>query len=169
MRSDIYWIDAPGLGRLAVAARPRGGDWLEGEIAAWAADGVSAVVSLLEPHETRELTLEREHELLSSIGIDFVSFPIADRGLPHSLEAASALIETIRAWLRADHSALIHCRAGIGRSALIAACVLSSQGVAPEAAFERIAAARGVRVPDTNEQKLWVDAFGAAYRVTKDV
>ena len=39
MNSDIYWIDS----QLAISARPRGGDWLAGEVAHWAEAGVDVV------------------------------------------------------------------------------------------------------------------------------
>jgi hypothetical protein len=33
---------------LAIMARPRAGDWLDGEIAGWRAQGIGVIVSLLE-------------------------------------------------------------------------------------------------------------------------
>ena len=50
----------------------------------------------------------------------------------------------------------IHCRAGVGRSALLAAALLVAGGVEVEAAFRRVADARGCPVPDTPEQRAWV-------------
>ena len=35
MTSDLYWVESPTPGRLAVFARPRGGDWLPDEVAGW--------------------------------------------------------------------------------------------------------------------------------------
>jgi hypothetical protein len=45
--SQLYWIDAPATGRLAIMARPRAGDWLDDEIAGWKLAGVDTVVCLL--------------------------------------------------------------------------------------------------------------------------
>jgi protein-tyrosine phosphatase len=56
----------------------------------------------------------------------------------------------------------VHCRAGIGRSSLIAACVLVLLGLAPAMAFDRIGKARGLKVPDTEGQRDWVDMFREA-------
>jgi hypothetical protein len=50
----------------------------------WKAAGLDVVVSLLEPDEISELGLRREAELCRAQGIAFISFPIADRGLPKS-------------------------------------------------------------------------------------
>jgi protein-tyrosine phosphatase len=55
----------------------------------------------------------------------------------------------------------IHCRAGIGRSALIAACILGRGGADANQAFAKISASRGVVVPDTDAQRDWVAAFNA--------
>ncbi|MGC2781957.1 MAG: hypothetical protein WA418_40625, partial [Bradyrhizobium sp.] len=69
--SRLHWIDLPISGRLAIAARPRAGDWLDDEIGAWASDGVAVVVSLLEPAEVHELGLQREAALCQSHGMAF--------------------------------------------------------------------------------------------------
>jgi protein-tyrosine phosphatase len=51
-----------------------------------------------------------------------------------------ALAEAKVARLNEGKAVALHSRAGIGRSALIAACVLVLLGVAPGAAFDRIEA-----------------------------
>ncbi|MGJ5180953.1 hypothetical protein ACQR16_28745 [Bradyrhizobium oligotrophicum] len=38
--SRLHWIGLPITGRLAIAARPRAGDWLDDEIRAWASKGL---------------------------------------------------------------------------------------------------------------------------------
>jgi protein-tyrosine phosphatase len=61
--------------------------------------------------------------------------------------------------LWAAKAVAVHCRMGIGRSALIAACLLKSQCIGVDKAFAMIARARGFSVPDTEEQREWVKAF----------
>jgi hypothetical protein len=58
----LHWIEIPG--RLAIMA------------------GVDLVISLLEREEVSDLGLQREAELCRASGIEFVSFPIPDRGVP---------------------------------------------------------------------------------------
>ena len=53
---------------------------------------------------------------------------------------------------------VIHCRAGIGRTSLVTAGVLLQAGFEPDEAFEHIGKARGMAVPDTDEQRDWVVA-----------
>jgi hypothetical protein len=48
MRPDLFWIEAPWPGRLAIAARPRGAEWPDDEMRALRAAGVDVLVSLLE-------------------------------------------------------------------------------------------------------------------------
>ena len=156
MPSDIYWIDHPGSARLAIMARPRAGDWLGDEIANWRASGVQVVVSLLETSEEAELGLEPEADMCRSAEIKFVRFPIADRGVPADHEAALQLARRLGG---SEQAIAIHCRAGIGRSSLVAALVLVSRGATPGSAFDMIQAARGIPVPDTDEQREWVSQF----------
>ena len=155
----MFWIHTPEPGRLGIAPRPRSGERLEEEIARWHQGRVTTVLSLLEPHEVHELGLEREAELCTQAGIDFLSFPILDRGVPDSLGKTHELVGLCRDRLMEGQGLLVHCRAGIGRSAIIAACILGALGVEPHTAFERIEAARGVKVPDTADQRKWAEAF----------
>src|ERR671919_1670502 len=60
MQATVFWIAAPWRGRLGILPRPRGGDWLGDEIAAWRAAGIDTVVSLLEAEEEAQLVLEGE-------------------------------------------------------------------------------------------------------------
>lgn len=142
--------------------RPRAGDWLADEVAGWNAEGIDIVVSLLEPHELAELALRQLPTLCKAAEIEFVSLPIPDRGVPASLQETANLVRRLSGDLAKGKAAAIHCRAGIGRSALIAACVLVRRGYDVEGAFDTIAKARGVAVPDTDAQREWVAAFLAA-------
>jgi protein-tyrosine phosphatase len=142
--------------------RPRAGDWLEDEIASWKESGVDTVVSLIEREEVIELGLGRESELCGVKGIEFVSFPIPDRGIPASPGDASALVGLACTRLAASKAVAVHCRAGIGRSALVAACILTRCGYNASDAFAIISASRGVTVPDTDDQRNWVISFQTA-------
>jgi protein-tyrosine phosphatase len=156
MRAEIFWIGGLPHGRLAVMPRPRGGDWLEDEVRSLRASGVDVLVSLLTREESEELGLAEEAASCVAAGIAFVSFPIADRGVPASEADALALVRKLAALVAGGKAVAIHCRQGVGRAALAAACVLASLGESPDKAFERVATARGCSVPDTAEQRAWV-------------
>jgi len=142
--------------------RPRAGEWLDDEITGWHTEGIDTVVSLLELAEASELGLEGEGELCREHGIEFISFPIVDRGSPASWRDARALAQSLELQLREGKAVAIHCRAGIGRSSLIAAGVLICSGLRADDALRLISLARGIEVPDTQAQREWVIAFGEA-------
>lgn len=156
MPSDLYWIDSGTGRRLAIMARPRAGDWLEDEIAHWKRSGVAIVISLLEPEEVADLGLQDEAALCAQNGIEFLSFPIADRSIPVDTAEAVRFAATAGA---AGKPVAIHCRAGIGRSSIMAAAMLVSDGVGPAQALAAIAEARRLPVPDTEAQRNWVLAL----------
>jgi protein-tyrosine phosphatase len=164
MRPDIHWIETPAAQRLAIMARPRAGDWLDDEIAGWREDGVDIVVSLLEAEEIDELGLRAEADLCRAQAMTFISFPISDRGVPASLQGTASLAQSLARQLSEGKAVAIHCRAGIGRSSLLAACVLACCGCESDAAFAFIEKARGLSVPDTEAQREWVAAFQKAAR-----
>jgi len=142
-------------------ARPRLNDWLETDIEVWKSAGVDAVVSLLETEEVAELGLENEADLCRARGIAFLTFPIPDRGVPETLQAkqlASRLAQDVSN----GRAVAIHCRAGIGRSSVMAAAVLVCCGIGAPQSFDLISDARGLSVPDTEAQYDWVLAFADA-------
>ena len=159
MVAGLYWIDGPWQGRLAIVARPRGGDWLEDEVRSWACSGLQVIVSLLTAEETAAFELTNEADLCRSSGIEFVSFPIPDREVPSSRTDALRLVKGLDEYLATGKAVGIHCRQGIGRSGLVAACLLVSSSVPLAVAFNRISEARGRPIPETNEQREWVQAF----------
>jgi len=161
--SRLHWIDLPAGRRIAIMARPRPDDWLDVDVAEWRARGLDVIVSLLEPEEVSDLGLPREAALCRASGIEFLSFPIPDRGVPEIPDAAR-IAESIAAGIADGRSIAIHCRAGIGRSSVLAACAMICLGIEAGDALSRIKEARGVSVPDTEEQRDWIFAFGKAYR-----
>jgi protein-tyrosine phosphatase len=159
MRTELYWIEAPWQGKLAILPRPRGGDWLEDEVRGWRAAGVDVVVSLLTSDEVADFDLAQEGSLCEAHGIDFRPFPIVDRSVPASRKATLDFVKKLAKLLMDGKSIAIHCRQGIGRSALIAASLLVLGGIAPEAAFQRVSEGRGCSVPETSEQRQWLMEF----------
>jgi protein-tyrosine phosphatase len=159
MLADLYTPDCPASGRLSLMARPRGGDWLADEISALRQSGVDVLVSLLAPSESLELDLTDEAAECARQGLPFLALPIEDRRVPVSTADAAGLLQVLTAALGEGKHVALHCRHGIGRSALIAACLLAEQGLSVDAAFEQLARVRGRPVPDTDEQRAWVSSF----------
>jgi hypothetical protein len=168
LQPDIYWLREIECTRLAIMPRPRAGEWLSDELSGLRKIGVDIVVSLLEADESRELGLEGEALLCSAAGIKFVSFPIPDCGVPNDRVLFAPLVDGIVCHLRSGDSVAIHCRAGIGRSGLLAGCVLGSMGIAADQALAMLSRARGVAVPDTDAQADWVRDFVRALPGSND-
>jgi hypothetical protein len=156
MKPDLFWIPGPWPGRLAIAARPRGGDWLEDEASGWRQADIDIIVSLLEADEGAQLDLADEDKAAAANGIRFISFPIPDRGVPASAPEALSLIAAISDALERGNNVAVHCRQGVGRSGLIAVGVLANAGIDPERAIEIVSSARGQTVPETPEQCSWI-------------
>ncbi len=143
--------------------RPRAGDWADEEFSSLAAAGLTTIVSLLEDHEAFELGLAEEARLCQANELAFVSFPIPDRGVPSNVGAFAELILGIHSRCTSGESVVVHCRAGIGRSGVVAAGVLVAGGTSVEEAFRIVSIARGIDVPDTPGQAEWL-ALNASYR-----
>jgi protein-tyrosine phosphatase len=118
--------------------------WLAEEIAGWNRLGVQTVVSLLESHEARDLDLADEQSPCLGANLKFISFPIPDRGVPSNSVDFGNLVAALEQRLRSGESVAVHSRAGIGRSGLLGACVLSAFGIDPDSAFGMLSRARGV-------------------------
>jgi protein-tyrosine phosphatase len=142
-----------------LAARPRGGEWLEDEIASWRESGVDTVFSLLTDEEEHDLDITREGAEAQARGMNFLSFPIPDREVPASEGRFARALEQLERELASGRNVVLHCRQGIGRTGLVAACLLLTKGMAPETAVGQLSAARGVAVPETAEQRSWIDHY----------
>jgi protein-tyrosine phosphatase len=151
---------------LAIATRPRGGDWLNDEANAWRDAGLDVIVSLLEHEEAGQLDLLGERQAAEDHALRFISFPIPDRGVPSSLLEAVSLIGRITAQLEAGKNVGVHCRQGIGRSGLIVAGVLIGAGTSPDEAVQIVSSARGMTVPETGEQLRWTERLPSGLAVT---
>lgn len=163
MNPKLYWIRKQSAGGVAISARPRGADWLEDEIAGWRKQGVDVVVSLLTDSENEELGLTDEAEFAAQKGITFYSFPIEDRGVPSSFAETERIVAQLASQIQRGRNVAIHCRQGIGRSALVLAAVLMASGEEFEHALRDIREVRGVNVPETSEQKKWLAEFAKGH------
>jgi hypothetical protein len=155
MKPTIYWIDNSGAGRLAILARPQGDEALGSEIQGWREAGIDVVVSMLTETDNSYLGLSAEAELCRSNGLQFISFPIEDFGVPDSLDDTLRLVSELNDLSTSGKSIGFHCRGGIGRSPLIASCVLMFPGESAETAFELVSLARGYPIPEAQEQADW--------------
>ncbi|HEX6878896.1 MAG TPA: hypothetical protein VF135_00905 [Terriglobales bacterium] len=156
MKFTIYPIPSVAPLRLAIVARPRGGDWLCDELSGLRSEGVDVLVSMLTMPEAEELLLQRESEECRAAGIEFVSISIPDRSVPPNKGSFLQDVDSIIDLLRKGHFVGVHCRASIGCSSVLAVSVLIRLGMDGAEAFRIVEAARLRPIPDTEEQKRWV-------------
>src|SRR5262245_32388745 len=133
---EIFWIDAPKPGRLAVMPAPLGGRDLEEELLQLRMAQLDTVVSCLELLEAERLGLAKQSHLCRRMGIDFISLPTPDHTPPGGPEAV-ALVRTLAERFRAGRRIAVHCYAGIGRSVTLAGGVLRELGFAAADVFAR--------------------------------
>ena len=153
----LYWIETPS-GRLATAPAPSG-TGLDREIKDLLQEKVAHVVSLLTDEEVASIGLYAERSAFGDAGINFSSLPIPDFGIVEDFNDAKNLINEVKRNLNRGDSVVVHYRGGIGRSSTIAAAVLTQLGIGPEEAMDQIAVARGLTVPETSAQRLWVHGY----------
>ena len=155
MAGTPYWITP----KLAIVPRPRGGDRLRDEMTAMRATGIDVLVSMLEMPEAMELGLEQEEAAARSVGIRFVSFPIPDRRTPPDYDAFERLLQFLERSISEGKRIGVHCRACIGRSSVVAASLLVRSGMKNAEVWSMIRDSRGTSVPDTTEQRTWVETY----------
>lgn len=162
MRVRLYTVKERSGGKVSIMARPRGGDWLEDEIKSLHKSGVAILVSLLTASEVHEFELTEEAACCQARDITYLNLPIVDHSVPPFSGETFSFLEQLRAPLAERKHIAFHCRQGLGRSVMMAACLLVLAGFTPDEACEQLSFARGYEVPETEEQRAWVEAFSQA-------
>jgi protein-tyrosine phosphatase len=156
---DVCWIAETGL---AIVMRPRGGDWLETDIARLQNAGIQTIVSTVEDWEAAELGLSSERDLCEALGMRFISYPLPDRSTPRDLKGFRAFVKSLAERLSGGEKIGVHCRGCIGRSTVVTASTLIIMGWTSLNALDAIEAARGCSIPDTEQQRDWIVEFGVS-------
>jgi protein-tyrosine phosphatase len=155
----LHWVRDVEPHRLALMPRPNGGDRLRDDVDTWQRASVGTVVSLLEFHEVQRLQLEAQPALCERFGIEFLHHPIVDHGLPDCADSLDELVHGLHDRLQQGKGVAIHCFAGIGRTGLVAGCLLHLLGVPGRDIFHVLSDSRGHTMPNTAAQAEWVEGF----------
>jgi len=92
------------------------------------------------------------------IGLEFVQFPIRDVSVPDSINGLRDLVVRILGAAAIGKTVVIHCRGGLGRSGLVAACCLAALGIDDEQAVAIVRATRNGTI-ETSAQEQTVRDF----------
>lgn len=134
-----------GCGRIGIAPCPgRHGEGLDGDLDAIVAWGAFAVLSLIGLDEMARLGVAHLGKQIDGRGLVWHHLPIDDFGVPDErfeVEWRQAG-PTLHDHLTQGQSIVVHCRAGLGRSGLIAARLLIERGMAPHDAVRHVRQAR---------------------------
>jgi len=132
--------------------------------------GCRMLVCLLNEAELRTLGVRCDYqETVVRAGLQFVHYPViegagaADRGEPREMEAAHAIIETIVRGIMANVNVVMHCRGGVGRAGMMAACSLLLLGEADtaEKAIALVRRRRCKQAVETRRQEEFVSFYEA--------
>ena len=167
----VYWIYGPSNAAqtgappaplplaplsLAVVLCPRGGRHLADELAHLKHCGIQTLVSLLSEDQVDILDLGMEPVLARQLGMQFLHHPLPDHEIPPDIHAFRAFVGDLARRIRAGEHIGLHCWGSIGRAVVTAACTLIHLGWSPGKALAAVEDARGLPVPDTEEQERWI-------------
>jgi protein-tyrosine phosphatase len=116
-----------GAGRPSYPDEPPAAEAVEAGVLAWREAGVELVVSLIEDGEVPRRA-PGLFERVTARGLLLRRFPIVDFGVPADPPAFLALLDEIAARLAVGAGVLVHCNAGLGRTAVVLGSILRRHG-----------------------------------------
>ena len=117
-----------------------GTNTLSGLIKQWRKSNVVMVITLLEKVDHHKLDLVRLVRELQAERITWRHFPIPNMEPPmqDTVPYLENLVEEVASIFANDSKVVIHCHAGLGRTGLVAAILLTSFGMKPKEAIATI-------------------------------
>jgi protein-tyrosine phosphatase len=133
--------------------------WLTPQLAVGGAFPIERAAHLAEAHEIRAVVDLRAEDCddeaaLREAGIEFLHLPTPDLE-PASHDHLEAGVAFVRGHLARGDKVLIHCQHGIGRSALLALCVLVDLGFEPLHALRHAKDRREIVSPSRSQYDGW--------------
>ena len=138
-----------------------GPSWLTQELAVSGCFPVEAIAGLAEVHAIRAVVDLREEDrddeaALRQAGIAFLPLPTPDLH-PASVEDLDRGVEFATDHIDRGERVLIHCTHGIGRSPLLALCVMVDAGLSPLEALSQAKDRRAQVSPSEAQYRGWAD------------
>jgi ADP-ribosyl-[dinitrogen reductase] hydrolase len=160
---NSYWV-LPG--RLLAGEYPGGlgPEQTQARLARLLEAGVNSFVDLTQPGEAEP------YEAALPVSIDYLRKPIRDHGTPATAVQMAEILGCLRTALHEGRRVYLHCRAGIGRTGMVAGCLLVEQGLSGEDALTELnrlwrqsaRASQWPAVPETAEQIEYVRSWSGA-------
>lgn len=125
------------------------------------------LVSLVEEIELAELGIDNLENECRNHDIELIRFPLRDASVPPLLKNFAGLIREIAKHLEQKKTAVIHCKGGLGRAGLTAACsiaAVSDNKISGSEAIKMVRSARTSTI-ETIEQENFVSLFGEYWQL----
>lgn len=106
------------------------------------AQGMNAVVSLLESAEYELLGITDYAAEAEAQNIEVVTCPVPDRCAPDDTGAFNETVQLVLSKLLDSQNVVLHCRGGLGRAGTLAACLLVQMGLEADTAIQKVREAR---------------------------
>ena len=155
-----YWVAQINECEVGISPCPAGGRALKDELKMLLEEEEFCLVSLLTEKEEKRLGLSKEKALCKELGIRCIKFPIVDMSVP-PYKIYVAFIEHLYSISEEADRILIHCRAGIGRSSLIALGMMTRHGMPLEQSIQHVSRIRRFHVPKSISQKRLLVKYAA--------
>jgi ADP-ribosylglycohydrolase/protein tyrosine phosphatase (PTP) superfamily phosphohydrolase (DUF442 family) len=135
------------------------------------AAGIECFLDLTQPGEVAP---HPPYESELPAGIEYLRAPVTDHAIPEERAQMAAILEALARVLDSGRPVYLHCRAGIGRTGMVAGCLLVERGMAGDEALAELnrlwqqsaRASQWPSVPETPEQtqyvRTWVPLRAAA-------
>lgn len=122
---------------------------------------ITTVACLLNTAELSCFRLRNYTATVVSSGLDLLVFPIVEMAPPDSVALTREFVHTIVDKLGKGENVAVHCRGGVGRAGVIAACVLLELGLATSGrgAIEQVRRLRCRQAIESYRQEKFVVQF----------
>ena len=124
--------------------------------------GTDVLVAVIREYEFELLGIPELVDRAEAHGMTVRRFEIGAVSVPEAMSEGEfrGLIDELHAHLGAGRNVTVHCHGGLGRSGLVATCVLVRHGVGASEAITRVRAARPGAI-ETRGQERYVLAYAA--------
>ncbi|GGI76964.1 cyclin-dependent kinase inhibitor 3 family protein [Deinococcus wulumuqiensis] len=132
---------------------------VEGDMQELARQGTNVIAPLIEEFEFEMLGMDGYHEKAEAHGLSISACPIVDGDVPSDPQRFGEFLDELMEGLLDGKNVVVHCRGGLGRAGLTAACLLVQAGMEPGEAMALVRKTRPGAIENSRQEK-FVREFG---------